>query len=152
MGHVITSNNVSGARSQNIYVTVPAIIANNNGYIAPGEIRTYSGYIDALTENDINSLDNPFGRAVRVLSLDVNVSTAATATTPDIDCGIGSSATTDYANLFDDLPGETIGFYRSTAGAPGTQTVPILWDLNEPILEYVLRAPGMKQLHHNRHG
>ncbi len=74
-----------------------------------------------------NSLDNPFGQPVRVLNLDIYVSTQATATSPNIDCGIGSSATTDYTTLFDDLPGETVGFYRSTIATPGTQTVPQLW-------------------------
>jgi parallel beta-helix repeat protein len=102
-------------------------VINNEGYIAPGEIRTYSGTITTLTENAFNALDNPFRQAVRVLSLDIYVSTAATATSPNIDCGIGSSATTDYTTLFDDLPGETIGFYKSTIATPGTQTVPQLW-------------------------
>jgi hypothetical protein len=100
---------------------------NNDGYIAPGEIRTYSGSIATLTQNAYNSVDNPFGQAVRVLTLDIYVSTNATSTTPNIDCGIGSSATTDYTTLFDDLPGETIGFYKSTVATPGAQTVPQLW-------------------------
>jgi hypothetical protein len=96
-------------------------------FIPPGKVRTYTGTIATLTENAFNSLDNPFGQAVRVLDLQVYVSTAATATSPNIDCGIGSSATTDYATMFDDLPGETIGFYKSTIATPGTQTVPVLW-------------------------
>jgi hypothetical protein len=102
-------------------------IHDNTGHIAPGEIRSYSGTIATITENAFNSVDNPFGQAVRVLDLQIYVSTAATATSPNIDCGIGSSATTDYATMFDDLPGETIGFYKSTIATPGTQTVPILW-------------------------
>ncbi len=100
---------------------------NNYGYIFPGEIRTVGGSIATLTENAFNSIDNPFGQSVRLISLDIYVSTAATATSPNIDCGIGSGATTDYTTLFDDLPGETIGFYRSTIATPGTQTVPQLW-------------------------
>jgi hypothetical protein len=103
----------------------PAISANN--MIKQGEIRTLSGRIATLTENASNSIDNPFGKAVRVLSLDVYVFTAATATSPDIDCGIGDSATTNYTTLFNDLPGETVGFYRSIIASPGTQTVPQLW-------------------------
>ena len=99
-----------------------------SSYISRGEIRTISGTIATLTENAFNSLDNPFGQVVRVLALDVYVSTAATATTPNIDCGIGASATTDYATLFDDLTGETVGFYTSTIAALGTQTAPQLWD------------------------
>jgi hypothetical protein len=100
---------------------------NNKNWIAHGEIRTYSGTISTLTENAFNSLDNPFGQTVRVLSEDIYVSTKATSTEPNIDCGIGSSATTDYTTLFDDLPGETVGFYKSTVATPGAQTVPQLW-------------------------
>ncbi|MFA5408440.1 MAG: right-handed parallel beta-helix repeat-containing protein [Bacilli bacterium] len=103
-------------------------ICGNVGHVAPGEVRTYSGSIATLTQDAFNSLDNPFGQAVRLLSLDIYVSTGATATTPNIDCGIGSSATTDYTTLFDDLPGETIGFYRSTITIPGAQSVPQLWE------------------------
>lgn len=102
-------------------------IIGNIGYIAPGEIRTIGGSIATLTENAFNSLDNLFGQDVALLSLDVYVATAATETSPNIDCGIGSGATTDYTTLFEDLPGETIGFYRSTIATPGTQTVPQLW-------------------------
>lgn len=98
------------------------------GWISAGQIYTYTGTIGTLTQNAYNSIDNPFGQSVRVLSLDIYVSTNATATTPNIDCGIGSSATTDYTNLFNDLPGETIGFYNSVNTATtGNQTSPILW-------------------------
>lgn len=102
-------------------------VLRNVGYIGAGEIVTHCGSIATLTQDAFNSVDNPFGQNVALLSLDIYVATAATATAPNIDCGIGSSATTDYATLFDDLPGETIGFYRSTIATPGTQTVPILW-------------------------
>lgn len=103
------------------------VYRNNAGYIAPGENRTYTGSIATLTENAFNSLDNPFGQNVALLSLDVYVATAATATSPNIDCGIGSSATADYVTLFQDLPGETIGLYNSKIATPGAQTQPILW-------------------------
>ncbi len=104
-----------------------SIVANNDGYIARGELRRYAGAIGTLTENAFNSVDNPFGQSVALLSLDIYVSTGATATSPNIDCGIGSSATADYTNLFDDLPGETIGIYNSKIATPGAQNQPILW-------------------------
>lgn len=104
------------------------IIRNNDGFLGKGEERTYCKTISLLTQNDYNSLDNPFYQSVGVLSVDVYVSTKATSTSPNLDCGIGSSATTDYTTLFDDLPGETVGFYKSTLTTPGTQTVAQLWE------------------------
>jgi len=122
------NNGLSGAVTAQASVLGPNSAAKMNmGYISRGEIRTYSGSIATLTQDAFNSLDNPFGQAVALLALDVYVSTAATATSPNIDCGIGSSATTDYTTLFDDLPGETIGFYNSAIATPGIQTVPQLW-------------------------
>jgi hypothetical protein len=113
--------------SNNPTYTMNGTILYKSGRILPGEIRTITGSIATLTQDSFNSLDNPFGQSVSLLSLDVYVSTGATATAPNIDCGIGSGATTDYTTLFDDLPGETIGFYRSTIATPGAQTVPQLW-------------------------
>lgn len=100
---------------------------NNVMSVGAGEIGTISGSIATLTQDAFNSLDNPFGKAVRLLALDIYVSTGATATSPNIDCGIGSSAEADYTNLFDNLPGETIGIYNSKIATPGAQTQPILW-------------------------
>ncbi len=117
-----------GAPSLQYYPSPQNIVLHDcEGFIAPGETRIVSGKINTLTQDAFNSLDNPFGQAVRVLDLQIYVSTGATATAPNIDCGIGNSATTDYATLFDDLPGETVGFYTSTIATPGTQTVPQLW-------------------------
>lgn len=103
-------------------------IYNNNGYIGRGEIRTYSGTIATLTQNAYNSLDNPFGQSVRVINFQIYVSTKATATSPNIDCGIGSSATTDYTTLFDNVSGNTTGFYDSQwTTTIGKQDIPQLW-------------------------
>jgi hypothetical protein len=138
-GKVICQNNFINSvyRPGSIFVsagTTPAGIFQASGnysevgrWIFPGEICTIRGSISTLTENAFNSLDNPFGQNVALLALDIYVSTGATATSPNIDCGIGSSATADYTNLFDDLPGETIGLYNSKIATPGTQTQPILW-------------------------
>jgi hypothetical protein len=124
----VIANNVEVNINQSPTMTLQSKkVWGNSQYIAPGEIRTYSGTIATLTENAFNSVDNPFGQSVRVLSEDIYVSTGATATSPNIDCGIGSSATTDYTTLFDDLPGETVGFYNSLVTTPGAQTVPQLW-------------------------
>lgn len=102
---------------------------DNDGYIFPGERRTYSFPISTLTENAYNSVDNPFGQTVALIREDIYVSTGATGgLTPNLDCGIGSSATTDYTTLFNDLPGETEGVYASVVATPGTQTQPQLWE------------------------
>jgi parallel beta-helix repeat protein len=127
VGNRIFENRLYGTHDFAVVDVGISTIFRNSGYIAPGEILTFGGSIATLTENAFNSLDNPFGAAVGLLALDIYVSTAATATSPNIDCGIGSGATTDYTTLFDDLPGETIGFYRSTIATPGAQTVPQLW-------------------------
>lgn len=72
--------------------------------------------------------DNGDGTGTLVVSASSSaLPTGAATTSPNIDCGIGSSATTDYTNVFDDLPGETIGLYNSKIATPGAQTQPILW-------------------------
>jgi hypothetical protein len=109
---------------------ITTIIRDITGYIAKGEIRTYSKNIATLTENGITSFDNPFGQDVRVLSLDIYISAASNNTTPNatIDSGIGSSSTTDYATLFENVDCETSGFYNSVNTATvGKQTSPQLW-------------------------
>jgi hypothetical protein len=112
----------------NTLAAYKALITGNQGYIARGEVRSLSGTISDLTQNYHNSVDNPFGQDVLVLDETIYVTTGATATSPNIDCGIGSSATTDYVTLFDDLPGETPGVYHSVHTATfGKQTTPILW-------------------------
>jgi hypothetical protein len=123
----IKNNTVKNNLLSNLTKTNSSTAYGNYGWIAQGEIRSYSGNITTLTQNAYNSVDNPFGQAVGVISLTIYISTNATATAPNIDCGIGSSATTDYTTLFNDLPGETIGYYVSTITTPGAQTVPIVW-------------------------
>jgi hypothetical protein len=60
------------------------------------------------------------------LSLDINL-TAADADAPNIDADLNAANNSIAGlSLFSDLPGETIGYYRSTI-APGTQTVPQTW-------------------------
>jgi hypothetical protein len=104
------------------------VIKDNEGYIAPGEIRTLNGSISTLTENAYNSVDNPYGQNVLVLDETIYISTKATSGSPRLDCGIGSSATTDYTTVFDDITCETVGPYHSTNTTTiGKQTSPILW-------------------------
>ena len=129
---IFTGNSWYGCTYDNLtnLAVSPTIRRNTKSgfsYLGSGEIATYSFLISTLTQDAFNSVDNPFGRSVILLSEDYYVSVGATATTPNIDCGLGSSATTDYTNLTNDLPGETIGCYKSTIATPGTQTVPLIW-------------------------
>lgn len=126
-GNYIIDNHFITPATPTMALAAGSIVQRNRGYIGPGEIVTHRGSIATLTQDAFNSVDNPFGQNVALLSLDIYVSTGATATSPNIDCGIGSSPTTDYTNLFDDLPGETIGLYNSKIATPGAQTQPILW-------------------------
>jgi hypothetical protein len=104
------------------------LIANNIGWIAPGEIRTHTFNILAadLDQNDITSIDNPFGQDVRLLSLDFASSVASSAGA--IIAGLNSSVV-DSTNLFSDLPCNTAApaFYRSTIAYVGSQTLPKVW-------------------------
>lgn len=127
---IFTNCKLSNGASGIFYTTTGFTIENNIGYIALGEIRTYSGTLTLLAQDNITSIDNPFGQTVRVLSLDLYISTAAGDTTPNstIDSGIGSSATTDYTTLFEGVDCEVTGFYNSVNSATvGKQTVPQLW-------------------------
>lgn len=128
-GNLVQNNDMrNGYKQAALYDTGAGnLYGGGNKPLLPGEITTIRGSIVTLTENAFNSVDNPFGQNVALLSLDIYVSTKATSTEPNIDCGIGSSATADYVTLFQDLPGETVGLYNSKIATPGAQTQPILW-------------------------
>jgi hypothetical protein len=82
------------------------LIINNNGYIASGEIRTISGTITGTASDNaalMLSIDNPFGQAVRVLDVQVEITANASASAT-MDAGIGSSATADYTTMIAALP------------------------------------------------
>jgi hypothetical protein len=100
---------------------------NNVGFIAPGERRSITVDVTELAQNGITSVDNPFGQNVYVESVDFIVTTVATATEPNIDIGIGNNAATSYANLFSEIPGETLGWSKSTVNTPGAHVLPQLW-------------------------
>jgi hypothetical protein len=106
--------------------TVGHLFRNNIGYLGKGEIRVLTGSITSLAQDAITSIDNPLGSDALILSLVIDIATGANGTAPNVDAGVGSSPTTDYNNLFDDLPGETSGMYASGV-TPGTQTVPVKW-------------------------
>lgn len=135
-GFIIEGNKFEGATSYAITLTASTFInytiRNNIGYIAPGEIRTITGTLAGVTPAGIMlSVDNPFGQAVRVMSVDIEVTTNGAAS-GSMCVGIGSSATSDYATMFSVLPcdpGTTYPyFYNSIKTATyGVQTNPINW-------------------------
>lgn len=98
-------------------------ITNNQGYIAPGEIRTISGVITGTASDNgaiMLSIDNPFGQAVRVTDVQIEITANASAAAT-MNCGIGSSATTSYTTMLSVLPinpGTSYPyFYSATATA-----------------------------------
>lgn len=130
----INTNIEVGAGATTLRVSGTTYILSNHSYIAPGEIRTISGTLAGVTPAGImtgGSIDNPFGRTVRVVSVDIEITTQGAAS-GSMCVGIGSSATTDYATIFSVLPtdpGTTYPYlYNSTKTATyGVQTNPINW-------------------------
>lgn len=122
----------SGVTGQILKTGAHTVISGNDGYIAPGEIRTISGALAGVTPAGImTSIDNPFGQAVRVLSVDVSITTQG-AGSGTMCAGIGSDPATDYATMFSVLPcdpGTTYPyFYNSTKTATyGVQVDAINW-------------------------
>ncbi len=128
--NLISGNSCHGNTSTDVVLASGShsVVKDNVGFIGAGEIRTYNGSIATLTENAYNSIDNPFGQDVLVLDETIYISTKATSGAPRLDCGIGSSATTDYTTVFDDITCETVGAYHSVNTTTiGKQTSPILW-------------------------
>jgi hypothetical protein len=120
----------STAKIQPASIGTDVIFSNNQGFIAPGEERTISGTIGTLTQDAFNAIVNPYGQNVYVSKVDIGISVKGTGTPnlATIASGIGSSATTDYNNLFTAIPCETVGLYDSfVAGDTGAQVKPLLW-------------------------
>lgn len=132
-GDIFTENKSNVIKNNNLLSTNKIVgvgdlvqIEGNLGYIAPGEIRTIQYALTAGAANTITSKDNPFGQAVAVVNVDIRLTTGD-ADAPNIDGDINAANNSvSGLSLFNDLPGETAGFYRSTI-SPGTQTVPQLW-------------------------
>ena len=128
-----SGNNIS-ALIANAFTSVSGaynIIQDNIGYIGKGETRTISGALAGGALGAVTSIDNPFRQAVRVLSVDIEITTQSAAS-GTLCVGIGSSATTDYATMFSVLPtdvGTTYPyFFNSTKTATyGVQTNAINW-------------------------
>ena len=107
------------------------IILDNDGYIAPGEIRTYSGTITGGAKDNVTSIDNPFGQAVRVLDINLEI-TNQSAAGGLLCAGVGPSASADYETMLASLPTD-VGtaypyFFNSIRTATyGKQSNPVNW-------------------------
>jgi hypothetical protein len=124
--NLITGNIFSGAVTSAINkVGVNTVASNNQGYIAPGEVRTVSGSLTGGAENTIVfAWHNPEAQDILIKKVVVNVTTAD-ASAANIDVGIADDAT--YTNggteFFNDLAGETAQLNDSwVAGDGGAQT------------------------------
>jgi parallel beta-helix repeat protein len=136
-GYNIVSNNFFNTNSSfNMnpsYIATSTRVYGNTGYIASGETRTISGSLAGVTPAGImSSIDNPFGQAVRVMSVDVEVTTQGAAS-GTMDVGIGSSNSADYNTMFNVLPcdnGTSYPYFFNSikTGTYGVQTNPIYWN------------------------
>lgn len=145
-GNVYTNNRLTGATpfhfssaADEAYITANNTISGNVGFIATGETRTISGTLAGVTPAGIMTIngtaagiDNPFGQTVRVMSVDVEVTTQGAAS-GTMDVGVGSSASADYNTMFNVLPCDNGTsypyFFNSLKTATyGVQTNPIYWN------------------------
>ena len=117
--------------------TMPNLDAKNslstgtNGFINAGDIKTFSGILAGGALGIGLSIDNPFGQAVRVLSVDLQITTQSAAS-GKLCVGIGSSATVDYETMFAQQPtdlGTAYPYLRNSikTATYGVQTNPINW-------------------------
>jgi hypothetical protein len=123
----LIGNSIFKPRTAAVYTnSYISVWQGNLGFIAPGEIRTVSGAIPATGVNtSAVSLLNPYGQSVRVKSVDVYISSAASSAS-SVDVGIGPSGG-DSTGLWTKLDvNSKTGYFMSTI-APGTQTVPVGW-------------------------
>jgi hypothetical protein len=126
-GNQIFGNTVAPVNN----LSTTATIINNRGYIAPGETRTISGAITAGSAGTVTSVDNPFSQAVRVMSVDLEITTQGAAS-GTLNAGVGSSSSTSYTTMFNALPcdpGTTYPYFYNSKSTPtfGVQTIPINW-------------------------
>jgi parallel beta-helix repeat protein len=120
---VIEENSFQGVTTPIPYPQPNDSICNNTGYIASGEIRTYSGSIVGSANDNraiMITIDNSFGQAVRVIKVDVEITVQAMGTAT-MDCGIGLSNSNDYSTMIAGLPinpGTSYPYFYSSTTTP----------------------------------
>jgi hypothetical protein len=97
-----------------------AVIRDNAGWIASGELRTYAVAITAGSENTTTYWQNPFPQNVWITEARVQLTTADNTTDPVYDMAIDTdgSGLPDGAALFTDIP-DTAATYWSWSNAYG---------------------------------
>lgn len=111
-----------------------------NDYRQPksGEIRTITGQVLGGSSTIVRaSIDNPFPQAVRIMSVDLEITTQGT-TSALLCCGVGSDEATDYGatsgqQFFDQMPvdlGTSPPYFRNSihTATYGKQTNPVQWE------------------------
>jgi parallel beta-helix repeat protein len=104
-------------------------VYGNVGWIAPGEIRTFTKAITAGVQDTVTSMQNTSGSNLLITEVIIKLTVAASASNPTYDCGMdddgaGAPATNDF---FEAIP-DTVGVYSSVhTETYGTQTVPVSW-------------------------
>lgn len=126
-GNVTDGNTVTnGYRNAAYYDTGTGnVVQNNTGYIAPGEIRTYSGSLSAGANGDIGfSWHNPVPQDCYIKRVVVSVnSAAAAAATGRVGIADDATGTNLGAEFFTAIPLNSTGVYDSyVSGDTGAQT------------------------------
>ena len=133
-GNMIINNFINGSGATTITdLGTNNNLANNQGYIDPGEIRTISDSITGVSAGTLTSIDNPFGQSVTVIKVDLEITTQSVAS-GTLSVGIGSTNNTEYITMFNALPtdvGTSYPDFDTSTISPGTQTIPINWTSGE---------------------
>jgi hypothetical protein len=132
LNNVVFSNNILDPTATFSNTGTGWLSSNNQGYIATGEVRTLSGTITGTASDNgtvMASINNPFGQAVGIISIQLEIKGEASAAAT-LNAGVGSSASTKtYAQFFSALnlqPGTTYPYFYNSQSILAT-SVPINW-------------------------
>jgi len=117
----VTGNWVDGTALWGVYgIDIPSsgrfIVKDNNGAIAPSEVRTASGSLTAGNANAFTfAWQNPELQAIIIVELMVDVTTAGGTAGSVLDAGSAANATTHSSDLITGADLNAIATYVSTA-------------------------------------
>jgi hypothetical protein len=117
----ILDNTILNVTTPTSVIGTGAEICGNVGYIASGELRTYSMTITAGVENTTTYFQNPFAQNVWVKEITFQLTTACPATNPTYDVKLDVDGTgVPSGTAFLDGVIDTLGTYWSWSNVYGT--------------------------------